>query len=120
MSERKKATTPITYTQVIGVVCCSEIEQLRTLMRGCGIARSETYNKLGSLQGWQLDWRKADPIIRKIIHPSQLGIPSKLFEWSVNDCMKAIAAQQEAAIVYLLTLTPNTSSRFYIYLHPPT
>ena len=50
-------------------------------MESVGIARALTYNKLGALQGWGLNWKKADPIIRKIIHPKQLGIPSKLFEW---------------------------------------
>ena len=71
-------------------------------MESVGIARALTYNKLGALQGWGLNWKKADPIIRKIIHPKQLGIPSKLFEWSVSDCFKAIHAQQEAAKTFII------------------
>ncbi len=71
-------------------------------MASVGVARALTYNKLGALQGWGLNWKKADPIIRKILHPSQLGIPSKLFEWSVSDCFKAIHAQQEAAKTFII------------------
>ncbi len=36
------------------------------------------------------------------MHPEKIGLPSKLFEWSVNDCFKAITAQQEAAKTYLI------------------
>ena len=90
------------YTQVMPVLKCSDVEQLKSIMAGCGIARALTYNKLGSLQGWGLDWKKADPIIRKIIHPGDLGIPSKIFEWSVSDCFKAIHAQQEAAQTFII------------------
>ena len=69
------------YTQKMPVVKCFDPQQLRSIMESVGIARALTYNKLGALQGWGLNWKKADPIIRKIIHPKQLGIPSKLFEW---------------------------------------
>ena len=71
-------------------------------MESVGIARALTYNKLGSMLGWGLNWKRADPIIRKIIHPKQLGVPSKLFEWSVSDCFKAIHAQQEAAKTFII------------------
>lgn len=90
------------HTQVMPVVDCSDKEQLKIIMDRCGIARALTYNKLGSLQGWGLDWRLSAPIIRAILHPDEIGLPSKLFEWSVSDCFKAITAQQEAAKVYLV------------------
>ncbi len=90
------------FTQVMPVVDCSDKQQLLAIMDKCGVARALTYNKLGSLQGWGLNWKKADPIVRKVLHPSALGLPSKLFEWSVNDCFKAITAQQKAAKTYLI------------------
>lgn len=68
----------------------------------CGTPRALTYNKLGSLQGWGLDWKKADPLVRTILKPADIGLPSKLWEWSANDTMKAILAQQEAAKTFLI------------------
>ena len=85
------------YTQIMPVIDCSDQEQLIRIMELCGTARALTYNKLGSLQGWGKHWKKADPLVRGILHPDSIGLPSKLFEWSVNDCFKAITAQQEAA-----------------------
>ena len=90
------------YSQVMPVVNCSDYEQLLTIMDKCGTARANTYNKLGSLQGWGLNWKKADPLVRQVLHPEDIGLPSKLFEWSVSDCFKAITAQQEAAKTFLL------------------
>ena len=90
------------YSQVMPVVNCSDYEQLLTIMDKCGTARANTYNKLGSLQGWGLNWKKADPLVRQVLHPLDIGLPSKLFEWSVSDCFKAITAQQEAAKTFLL------------------
>ncbi|MBR8832477.1 MAG: transposase [Stigonema ocellatum SAG 48.90 = DSM 106950] len=101
MGKNKQQKTEYTYTQVIPVVCCSDETQINQIMHLCGIPRALTYNKLGSLQGWGLDWKKADPIIRTILKPEDIGLPSKLWEWSVNDTMKAITAQQEAAKVFL-------------------
>jgi len=66
-------------------------------MSRLGVVRADTYNKLGSMKGWALDWKKADPIIKAIKHPDSYELPSKLFEWTVSDVMKAINAQQEAA-----------------------
>lgn len=80
MTHRKKQQkTEYTYTQVIPVVYCSDETQVSQIMCLCGIPRSLTYNKLGSLQGWGLDWRKADPIIRTILKPSDIGLPAKLW-----------------------------------------
>jgi hypothetical protein len=95
-NQHQKLTAEI-FTQVIPVVTCADSGQIHRIMYLCGIPRALTYNKLGSLQGWGLDWRKADPIIRSMLTPSNIGLPAKLWEWSVNDAMKAILAAQDAA-----------------------
>jgi hypothetical protein len=98
MARSKKQANQIEiFTQVIPVTACADVDQILEIMRLCGVPRSLTYNKLGSLQGWGLDWKKADPIIRTILQPANIGLPAKLWEWSVNDTMKAISAAQEAA-----------------------
>lgn len=103
MGKRKKQqTTEQIYTQVVPVVSCSDETQVDKIMHLCGIGRALTYNKLGSLQGWGIDWKQADPIVRTILKPTDINLPAKIWEWSVNDTMKAIAAQQEAAKVFLL------------------
>ena len=90
------------YTEVMPVVDCSDKGQLYSIMDKCGTARALTYNKLGSLQGWGQNWKQADPIVRAVLHPDEIGLPSKLFEWSVSDCFKAITAQQDAAKTFLI------------------
>ncbi len=99
---KKQRQTEYVYTQIVPVVFCAEEAQVNEIMHLCGIPRSITYNKLGSLQGWGVDWKKADSIVRRILTPDDIGLPGKLWEWSVNDTMKAISAQQEAALVFLL------------------
>ena len=89
-------------TQVVPVRSCSDEKQLTEIMRLCGIPRSLTYNKLGSLQGWGLSWKKADPIVRAMLAPADIGLPGKIWEWAVNDTMKAISAQQAAAITFII------------------
>lgn len=102
MASKKQQITEETYTQVIPVVSCSDEAQVNKIMHLCGIPRSLTYKKLGSLQGWNTDWKKADSIIRVILKPDNIGLPGKIWEWTVNDTMKAISAQQEADLVYLV------------------
>lgn len=101
MAYKKQPKTEETYTQVIPIVSCSDEAQVNKIMHLCGIPRALTYNKLGSMQGWGLDWKRSDPIIRVILKPGDIGLPAKLWEWSVNGTMKAISAQQEAAKVLL-------------------
>ncbi|WAN69035.1 zinc ribbon domain-containing protein [Moorena producens JHB] len=72
-----------------------EIELLQ-VMRKLGIVRSESYNKLGSISHWGLDWKKAYPEVRSFRTPESLGLPSKLMEWTVSDVAKAITASQAA------------------------
>jgi len=43
----------------------------------------------------------ADPIIRTILKPSDINLPAELWEWSVDDTMKALLAQQEAAVTFI-------------------
>lgn len=104
MSRCKQRTTEETFTQVIPVVFCSDETQVNNLMHRCGIARSVTYNKLGSLQGWGLNWMKAAPKIRVVCPPESLGMDKckKVWEWSVNDCMKAISAASLAAKTFII------------------
>lgn len=97
-----QATTEYVYTQVVPVVAMSDAVQLKEIMRLCSLPRKLTYSKLGSLNGWGLDWKKADKIVRTMMQPADIGLPSKLWEWSVNDTMKAIRAQQEAVKTFLI------------------
>ncbi|WAN68820.1 zinc ribbon domain-containing protein [Moorena producens JHB] len=72
-----------------------ELELLST-MKKLGIVRSESYNKLGSISHWAIDWKKSYPEVRSFRTPESLGLPSKLMEWTVSDVAKAITAQQAA------------------------
>ena len=124
MARNKKQANPVEiFTQVIPVVACDDIEQILEIMHLCGVPRSLTYNKLGSLQGWGLDWQKADPIIRSINTPSNIGLPAKLWEWSVSDVMKAISAAQDAAksfiykAIYRRTQDESERARLFDLLH---
>ncbi len=55
--------------------------------------------------------------------PNKLRLPSKLFEWSVSDCFKAIIAQQEAAKTFLIkkiyqhTSDDSTRKKLFNLLH---
>ena len=97
MTNQQQPLTTEIFTQLIPVASCADIEQINRIMHLCGTPRSITYNKLGSLFGWRLDWKKADPIVRRVLTPGEIGLPGKLWEWSVSDAMKAISAGQEAA-----------------------
>lgn len=98
--KKKEKLTDYTYTQVIPVLTVSDQEQLISVADRQGQCRAATYNKLGSLQGWGLHWKGADKIVRGLC-PPQDELPGKLREWAVNDCFKAISAQQEAAKVFI-------------------
>ena len=102
MQRKKQVTTEEIYTTIVPVAFCADEIQIDRLMDLCSIPRALTYNKLGSLFGWGLDWKKADPIVRTIATPIEIGLPAKIWEWSVNDTMKAILTAQEAAKTYLI------------------
>ncbi|NET83892.1 MAG: transposase [Moorea sp. SIO1F2] len=89
----KRISTQI--VPVMGMTEPVEIELLST-MKKLGTVRSESYNKLGSISHWGLDWKKAYPEVRSFRTPESLGLPSKLMEWTVSDVAKTITAQQAA------------------------
>ncbi|WP_353736792.1 hypothetical protein [Moorena sp. SIO2C4] len=91
----KKISTQV--VPVVGMTGSVEIELLST-MKKLGVVRSESYNKLGSISYWGLDWKKAYPEVRSFRPPESLGLPSKLMEWTVSDVAKAITASQAACI----------------------
>ena len=95
----KKVSTQV--VPVVGMTKSVELELLST-MKKLGIVRSESYNKLGSINHWGLDWKKAYPEVREFRTPESLGLPSKLMEWTVSDVAKAITAQQAACIEGLI------------------
>ncbi|NEO73913.1 MAG: transposase [Moorea sp. SIO3H5] len=89
----KKISTQI--VPVVGMTRSVELELLST-MKKLGIVRSESYNKLGSINHWGLDWKKAIPEVKSFRTPDSLGLPAKIMDWTVNDVAKAITAQQAA------------------------
>ncbi|NEQ85793.1 MAG: transposase [Moorea sp. SIO2I5] len=98
--QKKSGTTKKLSTQVVPVIGMSEVveAELKSMMQRLGIVRSESYNKLGSISYWGLDWKKAYPEVRSFRTPESLGLPSKVMEWTVNDVAKAISASQAACI----------------------
>ncbi len=98
--KKKQKQVDYTYTQIIPVVSVSDPSELNSIADLQGQCRAVTYNKLGSLQGWGQHWKFADKTVRDLC-PSQEQLPGKLREWAVNDCFKAITAQQEAATVFV-------------------
>ncbi|WP_424102481.1 zinc ribbon domain-containing protein [Moorena producens] len=95
---RKVGATKKISTQVVPVVGMTKSVELELLqvMKKLGIVRSESYNKLGSISHWGIDWKKAYPEVRSFRTPESLGLPSKLMEWTVSDTAKAITASQAA------------------------
>ncbi|NEN99246.1 MAG: transposase [Moorea sp. SIO1F2] len=95
---RKEGVTKRISTQVVPVAGMTKSVELELLqvMKKLGIVRAESYNKLGSINHWGLDWKKAYPEVRSFRTPESLGLPSKLMEWTVSDVAKAITAQQAA------------------------
>ena len=80
---------------VVGMTKSVELELLST-MKKLGVVRAESYNKLGSINHWGLDWKKAIPKVKSFRTPDTLGLPAKLMDWTINDVAKAITAQQAA------------------------
>ncbi len=91
----KKLSTQI--VPVLGMSKSVELELLST-MKKLGVVRAESYNKLGSINHWGLDWKKAIPEVKSFRTPDTLGLPAKLMDWTINDVAKAITAQQAACI----------------------
>ncbi|NEO63595.1 MAG: transposase, partial [Moorea sp. SIO4G2] len=95
---KKVGVTKKISTQIVPVVGTTEAveSELLSTMKKLGIVRAESYNKLGSISHWGLDWKKSYPEVRSFRTPESLGLPSKLMEWTVSDVAKAITAQQAA------------------------
>ena len=87
-------------TQIVPVVGMAESVELELLstMKKLAVVRSESYNKLGSISHWGLDWKKAIPEVKSFRNPDTLGLPAKIMDWTINDVAKAITAQQAACI----------------------
>ncbi|WP_293087958.1 hypothetical protein [Moorena sp. SIO3H5] len=97
---RKVGATKRISTQIVPVVGMTKSVELELLstMRKLGVVRAESYNKLGSINHWGLDWKKAIPEVKSFRTPDTLGLPAKLMDWTINDVAKAITAQQAACI----------------------
>ncbi|NEO80227.1 zinc ribbon domain-containing protein [Moorena sp. SIO4G3] len=89
----KKISTQI--VPVVGMTKSVELELLK-VMKKLGVVRAESYNKLGSINHWGMDWKKAIPEVKSFRTPDTLGLPAKLMDWTINDVAKAITAQQAA------------------------
>ncbi|WAN68754.1 zinc ribbon domain-containing protein [Moorena producens JHB] len=89
----KRISTQI--VPVVGITKSVELE-LQQVMKKLGIVRAESYNKLGSINHWGIDWKKAVPEVKSFRTPDTLGLPAKLMDWTVNDVAKAITASQAA------------------------
>ncbi len=100
MMPKKVGVTKKISTQIVPVVGMTEsVEaELLSTMKKLGIVRAESYNKLGSINYWRLDWKKAIPEVKSFRTPDTLGLPAKLMDWTINDVAKAITAQQAACI----------------------
>ncbi|NES86089.1 MAG: transposase [Moorea sp. SIO2B7] len=99
MMPRKLGTTKKISTQVVPVVGMNNSvkQEWFSTIKKLGIVRAESYNKLGSISHWGMDWKKAIPEIKSFRTPETLGLPAKLMDWTINDVAKAITAQQAAS-----------------------
>ncbi len=97
---RKTGITRKLSTQIVPVIGinASVKTELLSTMKKLGVVRSESYNKLGSINHWGIDSKKSFREIRTFRSPESLGLPSKLMDWAVCDVAKAISAQQAACI----------------------
>ncbi|NEO22473.1 MULTISPECIES: zinc ribbon domain-containing protein [unclassified Moorena] len=94
----KVGATKRLSTQIVPVVGMSKSVEFELLqvMKKLGVVRAESYNKLGSINHWGLDWKKAIPEVKSFRTPNTLGLPAKLMDWTINDVAKAITASQAA------------------------
>ncbi len=94
----KVGATKRLSTQIVPVVGMSKSVdfELLQVMKKLGVVRAESYNKLGSINHWGLDWKKAIPEVKSFRTPNTLGLPAKLMDWTINDVAKAITASQAA------------------------
>ncbi|NES44699.1 MAG: transposase, partial [Moorea sp. SIO2C4] len=62
----KRISTQI--VPVVGITKSVELE-LQQVMKKLGIVRAESYNKLGSINHWGIDWKKAVPEVKSFRTP---------------------------------------------------
>ncbi|NEQ87480.1 MAG: transposase, partial [Moorea sp. SIO2I5] len=86
MRPKKVGATRKVSTQIVPVVGIAESvkTELLSTMKKLGIVRAESYNKLGSISHWGLDWKKAIPEVKSFRTPDTLGLPAKLMDWTIN------------------------------------
>lgn len=93
----------VNTTIIHRVTDCSDLDQIEQIISVLEVVRKDTYNVIGSISFWGLSWMKAVPIMSEkgftasIYSIGDRPLPSKIFEWTVNDTAKNIIAQQEAA-----------------------
>lgn len=97
-------------THIHPVIECSDRPMVDALIDELYTVRANTYNKLGSTQGWGISWMGSQRTIANTFGEASTytvqgkPLPSKLFEWTVQDTVKNILAQQEAAKVAIIKL----------------
>lgn len=93
----------VNTTIIHTVTDCSDLKQIEQIISVLEVVRKDTYNVIGSISFWGVSWMKAVPIMNQKgftssrYYISDKQLPSKIFEWTVNDTAKNIIAQQEAA-----------------------
>jgi hypothetical protein len=101
----KVQSTVINY-----VIDCSDRDTIDALIDKLYTVRANTYNALGSAVFWGKSWMSTQSIIASKFGKAEsylvngCPLPSKIFEWTVQDTAKNILAQQEAAKVDIIKL----------------
>lgn len=90
------------------VVGCENRETIDALIDALYTVRANTYNKLGSAAHWSKSWMGTQNLVAEAFGKPETylvedkPLPSKLFEWTVQDTVKNILAQQEASKVAII------------------
>lgn len=112
-----RVNTTIIHT----VTDCSDLHQIEQLISTLEVVIKDTYNMIGSISFWGYSWMKAVPIMiekgftASRYYVGECQLPSKIFEWTVNDTAKNIIAQQEAAkksVIAKIYQVENTQINF--------
>jgi hypothetical protein len=95
-------------TVINPVVKCSDFSTINALIETLYTVRANTYNVFGSGKFWGESWMKTQNIIAlqcgepdsyKVLNYS---LPSKIFEWTVQDTAKNISSTQASAKVAII------------------
>ncbi|TWH62736.1 hypothetical protein CAL7102_00253 [Dulcicalothrix desertica PCC 7102] len=98
----------IETTVINPVIECSDRDTIDALINTLYTVRADTYNVLGSAQFWNGSWFGTQNIVAahsgkpetRLVNGKPL--PSKIFEWTVQDTAKNILASQEASKVEII------------------